>query len=351
MGAGNLFVRALVLLCFTTGCELGWKTVVEKGAPGLFVWQGKTLWGAGGDSVLRRTGPGAWERVELCAPFHMSTYYSNTRLTVNVAFEGEVVWALCGDNPLVDAQTLMRHDGRGNATAIQLPSDGSIRLIPVENGPPSLVGARSLWQWDGTAFQNKGDHLLAGRGSVGYGAGLSANEIYVEDASTSESGLIWWNGTKWSAMIGASAGAPTLRFGKVWSGLLMLETGYYTPLAFKGEKALKDKGLVLSSLMTPTRALAAGKGGTEYFSIGVDDAEPVPLGRAPFGGSTGATPDVTVVDVYGNASTVFGSYGSGSGVGLAYAVDETTVLLGVTTSKAGYASDKATDNALLEGRL
>lgn len=335
---------------FLSGCgPMAWKTVVEKGSPSTFAWQGDTLWGFGAETVLRRDPNGTWERIELCAPYDLSTYYSNTKLPVNVAFEGAAVWALCGDNVLYDKQTLLRHDGSGTAAVIELPVDGTLQLVPVLDGPPALVGRRELYLWNGTSWGAQGEHPLAGKTTgPGRGAGRSTTEIYVEVPGPTAS-LMWWNGTKWQSMLGESAGAPTLRFGKAWSGLLTLEDGYYNPLAIKGEKALKDQGLTLASLLTADTLLAVRASGTQYFSIGVNDPEPVQLGSAPMGNRSGQTGDATVVDVYGNVGTVLSRGDNGSGIAFVYGVDRNTVLIGSTTG-GGIAGGGSAYTTLVQGR-
>ena len=347
MRTGNLLLGVVFAVC-TSGCEIAWKTVVERGAPSTFAWQGETLWGFGSDTVLRRDPAGAWERIELCGSFNMSTYYTATKLPVNVAFEGAAVWAMCGDNVQFDQQTLLRHDGNGTANVIELPVDGTLRLIPIQEGAPALIGDRQLYLWNGTGWDAKGEHPLAGKSTTpGRGAGLSTSQIYVEVQGPRPS-LIWWNGTKWQSMVGDSAGAPQLRFGKAWSGLLALEDGYFTPLAIKGEKALKDKGLVLASLLTPTSLLAVRASGTQYFSIGVDDTDAVPMGSAPMGNRSGQTGDTTVVDVYGNVGTVLSRGDNGSGIAFVYGVNAGTVLIGSTTG-GGISGGGAASTMLVQG--
>ena len=320
------FVDLLLLSLVITGCSgsMGWKTVVEKDSPATFAWQGTTLWGSGG-ATLRRAENGTWERIELCG-----TEETTPRPSVSIAFEGPAVWALCTQSGI---QRLLRHDGSGTATLVELPIDGTLQLLPLLDGAPALLGSRALYQWNGTGWDNKGDHLFANKSAaLGKGAGLSANEIYVEGGSSNlMMTMMWWNGTRWQSMLGASAGAPTLRFGKAWSGLLALESGYFTPLAIKGEKALKDKGLTLASLLTLDTLLAVGGRGTSYYSLGVNDTEPVAMGGLAGGDRSGQAADVTVVDVYGNVGQVLSRGDNGSGVAFVYGLDRNTVLVGNVT--------------------
>ena len=211
------------------------------------------------------------------------------------------------------------------------------------------MGDRQLYLWNGTGWDVKGEHPLAGKSNAtpGRGAGLSSSQIYVEVQGPTKS-LMWWNGTKWQSMVGDSAGAPQLRFGKAWSGLLQLEDGYFTPLAIKGEKSLKDQGLTLASMLTANTLLAVRGAGSQYFSIGLNDTEAVPMGKAPMGNRSGQTGDATVVDVYGDVGAVLSRGDNGSGIAFVYGVNAGTVLIGSTTG-AGISGGAKASTMLVQG--
>lgn len=336
---------ALSWLCLAAGCSTGlnWKTVVERDAPTVYAFQGETVWGFGAGTVLRRDPNGTWERVELCGDYAMSTYYTSTKLAVNLAFEGDAVWALCGDNTIYDRQTLIRHDGAGNAKVIDLPIEGTVSLVPLAQGAPAILGTYELYLWNGSGWDAKGPLLANGQA-----VGVSADEIYVRGQQE----IVYWNGATWGPVAGSSTQLPlTLRLGKAWSGSNSLEAGVLTPLAFEGLASLEAQNLKFASLLSKDKALVTDPGGTEYYVLGVSEPKPQALGAAPFVANTGKTNDVTVVDVYGNQSTVFGSYGDGTGVFVTLGLDEHTMLLGVATNKTGLEHTNNFQNALIEGRF
>lgn len=345
----HVAVLGLVAL-LAHGCSgtFSWQTIT-KGAsvPTALHWRSPTeVWASGGQGVLRRVN-GAWEGVELCAPYDMNPAYTDTKRVVTLAFEGQVVWALCGRDA-VGGQVLLRHDGQGTATVIELPVDGVATLVPLVTGPPAILAGTSLWTWTGDRWKAAGrfpasGHLLSA-------AGVAADEIYVvTDGVGGAAPLTWWNGQKWQPMLaGTNAHGLELRFDKVWMGLSSLSNGEVTPLEFKGAKALADNNLTLTSLLTEKTALATANHLSQYWIIGVDDAAPVKVGQSPKENGQ-STPDVTVVDIYGNTGTVFGSYSPGKGIGRAFGIDASSIAIVYFVEGGAYGGGGSEE--LIEGRL
>ncbi len=342
-------VKTMAVVLMLTGCgQMSWQTIAATDAAGALAWRSANEpWGTGGRSVVRRVS-GSWEQLEMCAPYAKSNASTDNR-NVAIGFRRQEVWALCGTSE-AEGQVLVRHDGSGNAAVIEAPIDGTLSFVRLGNGELAMIGAREMWSWSGTAWVSISVHPLAGKGGILSAAGVSIDEVYlVTDGLQQLPPLIWWNGTRWQNMLGETSHALEVRFGKVWMGLSYLDSGFINPLEFKGKAALIEKQLVMTSLLSEKRALATRFQNTEYWSIGVDDAQPAMMGSAPTVAGGSQAPDVTVYDVYGNAGTIMSRGDNGSGIGNVFGIDDNTVAI-VSVIGGGIAGGGKASYSLVEGR-
>lgn len=296
----------LSLVSMVTGCadDLDW-TLINTGGRGIgthFQWRNdRELWVSGGTTVFRRTD-GAWEELDLCGELIGSEI---------VEFEGDDVWALCGDG-FGGPQALVHYEGVEGSFE-PLPFDGRVMLAVMEQGIV-VAGESSLHRLEGGAWVAfaPAPPLEGGPASC---TGRSESDLYCTLGFGGE--VLHWNGSAWSPTGVLADGRPELRAGDIWLGAGRFVGGVYESLAGETERPLTAVAVV------PPSTVIWGGGDTEGLYL--------------WRGSANGGPSQYIGGAPGVASVSPG--GTAGGSNRLYAIDAGTFLIMTsTTSLSGSGS-------------
>ncbi len=201
--------HAAMWLLILSGCarDFAWETVITSTEGGAWRYQWRddgVLWGFGAGAV-RRDGRD-WSLYSVCP---------DAQSVARGAFEPDgTMWVLC-DTGL--GQLAIRYEGEGpgaDGVSIDLPLDGTVRLVPLDD-EVLVIGATRLWAFDGTTWEAIAEHTL-GEDLVDIG-GSSRSAIYATRQRDHSLGTFvasniepwFYDGAAWAPLVLPGFALPT----------------------------------------------------------------------------------------------------------------------------------------------
>ena len=308
---------ALALLLLTSGCfdDMDWRTVPgsQDQAVRRALWRTPDeLWLQGTDPTLVRESSGAWQAFSLCTGvgFRARDFVFDT---------DDVIWAACSKLGATTTEKLLRFERDRSFAEVAYP-DGETSLTLVQAGKTArFMGKEQLYLYDGAAWQTLAPHPFR---STGGGIGEGPDDFYVDGDIVDTAPTAWhWDGEQLEKTALPDTRGMTLRGGKLYSGISRVKAGkLVAPPEAKDtlgrnirlSSALDEQRFVHLAMPFSTAFESAETGGVWLQTD--SDADLAFLGHAPF-----------------NTGSLYG----GGGISLFYAIDESTVLVGVAAGASG----------------